>query len=116
MTDDDVLNNPAADADAAEERKLQRQLEATEEEQDIRWLMGSKRGRRIVWRLLEASELFTSTFVPDALRLAFVEGKRHFGGNLLSTIHAHCPELYPVMVKERKQHVRRNDGDGTDNG
>ena len=104
VTDDSQLD-PAAEQKAADERKLERQLDATEEEQDVRWLMGSKRGRRIVWRLLESSDLFTSTFVPDALRLAFCEGKRHFGGNLLATIHSHCPELYPVMVKERK-HVR----------
>lgn len=73
--------------------------------------MSSKRGRRIVWRLLVQSELFHSTFTANAMAMAFAEGKRFFGGTLLQTIHALCPELYPVMVKEQKNERSADDAD-----
>jgi len=84
------------------ERARQERLVREQERSDLKWLMGSKRGRRIVWRLLAQSGLFSSTFVSDALALAFAEGRRHYGGKILQAIHEDCPELYPVMVKETK--------------
>jgi len=97
-----------ADRVADEERKLHRKLAREVEDADIRWLMSSKKGRRIVWRLLEQSELFAQEFRPDGLWLAFAAGRRHFGGTVLEQIHALCPELWPVMVKEQK-HDRTDD-------
>jgi hypothetical protein len=92
-------------AAAAEDKARQEFVQREQEESDIRWLMGSKRGRRIVWRLLVQSGLFTSTFDPNAMTMAFAEGRRFFGGRVLETIHALCPELYPTMVKEQKKDV-----------
>jgi hypothetical protein len=88
------------------------QLLQEEESADIRWLMGSKRGRRIVWRLLEKSGLFSSTFDSNAMVMAFAEGRRFYGGRMLETIHTICPELYPTMVKEQKQNDRDDVGSG----
>jgi hypothetical protein len=110
VTNDPVIHSEAEQA-ADEERKLHRKLAREVEDADIRWLMSSKRGRRIVWRLLEQSELFAQEFRPDGLWLAFAAGRRHFGGSILEQIHSLCPELWPVMVKERK-HDRNDDTAG----
>lgn len=73
--------------------------------------MTSKRGRRIVWRLLEEAGVFRISFNPNAMQMAFNEGNRNYGNKLLASIHALCPELYPVMVRE-VTNGRDSDGNG----
>jgi hypothetical protein len=86
-------------------------LLAEVEQLDVKWLMGSKRGRRIVWRLLEQAVVFKATFDTNALRMAFNEGKRFFGTRTLDLIHTSCPELYALMLKESND-GSRSDGNG----
>lgn len=78
---------------------------------DLKWLMSSKRGRRILWRLLEMSGPFRMSFDTNAMRMAFNEGNRNLGNRLFNEVMTLCPELYPVMAKEQ-QNVDR-DGNGT---
>lgn len=85
---------------AKEETALRKRMANETEELDLKWLMSSKRGRRIVWRLLEQAGVFRISFDANALQMAFKEGNRNFGNRTLSQIHGVCPELYPVMVKE----------------
>ena len=82
------------------EKEVRAKLDRENEEADLKWLMGSKRGRRIVWRLLENSGVFRMSFNTNAMQMAFAEGNRNFGNRTLSLIHSHCSELYPQMVKE----------------
>lgn len=82
------------------DREIEDRLARETEEADVKWLMGSKRGRRIVWRLLEQSHVFASSFNPTAMVMSFREGERNYGLRMLAIIHAHCPELYPAMLKE----------------
>lgn len=81
------------------------------ENEDLKWLMQSKRGRRIVWRLLEAAGVFRISFSTNAMQMAFAEGNRNYGNKLLNSIHLLCPELYPVMLKE-SLNGRDSDGNG----
>lgn len=81
-------------------------MTAEVEEQDLKWLMSSKRGRRIVWRLLEQAGVFRLSFNTNAMQMAFNEGGRNYGNRTLGQIHVYCSELYSVMVKENT--------DGTD--
>ncbi|HVW78516.1 MAG TPA: hypothetical protein VHB45_12945 [Alloacidobacterium sp.] len=69
---------------------------------DIKWLMSSRRGRRIMWRLLEMSGPFRLSFDTNAMRMAFNEGNRNLGNQLFHEVMTLCPELYPVMVKEQQ--------------
>lgn len=77
---------------------------------DIRWLMSSKRGRRIMWRLLDLSGPFRLSFDANAMKMAFAEGNRNLGNQLFNEVMNLCPEMYPVMVKEQ-----RDDRDGNGN-
>ena len=83
------------------ERKARKQLDRDAEAEDFKWLMGSKRGRRIAWRLLEDFGVFRLSFSTDPLQMAFNEGNRNFGNRVLALVHAHCPEKYPTMIKEQ---------------
>jgi len=82
------------------DKKLREKLVRENEEADLKWLMSNKRGRRIIWRLLDQAGVFRLSFNTNSMAMAFAEGNRNFGNRTLSLIHSHCPELYPQMVKE----------------
>jgi len=77
---------------------------------DLKWLMSSKKGRRIMWRFLDMTGPFRLSFDSNAMRMAFKEGNRNMGIQLFTEVMTLCPEMYPVMVKEQ-----RNDRDGNGN-
>ena len=85
---------------AKSDKDMREKLARENEEADIKWLMGSKRGRRVVWRLMDQSGVFRLSFNTNSMQMAFAEGNRNFGNRTLSLIHSHCSELYPQMVKE----------------
>lgn len=90
---------------------LHERLARETEEADLKWLMSSKRGRRVVWRLLDRAGIFRLSFNTNAMAMAFAEGNRNEGLRILALIHTLCPELYPTMVKEATN--ERNPDDGT---
>ena len=83
-------------------KKSAERIDRQNEESDIKWLMSSKRGRRLVWRLLEQAGVFRSSFNTNAMAMSFSEGNRNYGLQILNMIHTLCPELYPTMIKEQK--------------
>lgn len=82
-------------------RELAARLAKKDEENDLKWLMKDRRGRRIVWRQLSKAGVFQSSFNTNAMTMAFSEGRRNEGLNLLSEIHRLCPKLYTTMVEEQ---------------
>jgi hypothetical protein len=95
---------------AKSDREVRERLAKENEEADLKWLMGSKRGRRVVWRLLDQSGVFRLSFNTNAMQMAFAEGNRNYGNRTLAMIHALCPELYPQMVKENTNDRNADDG------
>jgi hypothetical protein len=93
---------------AKSEKEVRDRMESENESIDIKWLMGNKRGRRIIWRLLDQSGVFRLSFNSNSMTMAFNEGQRNFGNRMLAMIHTLCPELYPAMLKE-SQNARIND-------
>jgi len=101
----DIRSQDRAKADADKREQLAKETE----ESDLKWLMSSKRGRRIVWRLLDRAGVFRLSFNTNAMAMAFAEGNRNEGLRLLAQIHALCPELYPVMLKDNVNDARNAD-------
>lgn len=104
----DITSQGRTKADRETRGKLVRETEA----EDIKWLMGSKHGRRIVWRLLEQAGVFRLSFNTNSMTMAFNEGQRSSGNRILALVNAHCPDLYPVMAKEAANE-RHNPDDGS---
>ena len=103
MDDHDPLNLEALEREN-EDRKIRVRLAQQTEEADLKWLMGSKRGRRIVWRFLDKAGTFGPSFNVDAALMAWAEGNRNQGTQWLNLILAVCPELFPTMLKEANDH------------
>lgn len=98
--------NPFDTADRDEldaDRKAAAELELANEINDFQWLMGSKRGRRIVQRLLSKTGLYRSSFNNSGSVMAFNEGQRNFGLRLMAMIEAHCPDQYVLLLQEKTQ-------------
>lgn len=85
-----------------EEAQERAKLIAGTEADDFKWLMGNKRGRRIVWRLLERTGVYRTSFRLNN-EMAFLEGQRNVGLILIDLIHANCPEMYLTMLKEQQE-------------
>ena len=92
----DVKTQDRAKADKAARDLVDR----NNDDADFKWLMGSKRGRRIIWRQLDRAGVFRLSFNTNAMQMAFAEGNRNEGLRTLSQIHTLCPELYPVLIKD----------------
>ncbi|THF64320.1 Bbp19 family protein [Pseudothauera rhizosphaerae] len=101
-----------------QERKQRRdeeraQFRSQRDRDDFEWLMNDKRGRRIVWRLLERTGVFRSSFTGNS-ETFFREGERNVGLLLMAMIHESAPEQYATMLEEAK-HGSGNDDDGSPN-
>lgn len=87
---------------AREEKRLRAEVAARTEVEDIKWLMSSKRGRRIVHRMLESAGVYRISFHTNALQMAFNEGNRNQGNALLAMVTTHCPDRYTELLNEAK--------------
>lgn len=98
---------------AKEQSDERNKLSFDQERADLQWLMGSKRGRRIMWRLLERTGVWRSSFTGNS-ETFFREGQRNVGLWLMAQIHEVCPDHYALMLKEQ-QDVRKHTDDGRPN-
>lgn len=82
-------------------------LAREQDRSDLCWLMSDKRGRRIMWRLLEQAGVFRTSFTaPNAMTVSYNEGRRTIGLAFLAEVHDNCPVRYNDMVKEHQEHAR----------
>lgn len=100
-------------AKAAEEERLARE----KEQNDLRFVLGSKQGRRFMYRLLSGTGLYRLSMSlgnTDPLLTAFNEGQRNVGLQMLSEITEACPERYTEMLAEQKEAKEKHDNRNAD--
>ncbi|HGH4679983.1 TPA: hypothetical protein ACJIWS_000072 [Enterobacter roggenkampii] len=73
------------------------------EKDDIKFVMGSEQGRRVIWSLLEKGQVFGTCFNVEPHITAFNEGQRNLALVLLQRVMAHCPEQYLKMAAEASE-------------
>lgn len=105
--------------DGLDEAELQVRRQAAlraKERQDaaFRAQMSTKDGRRFVCGLLNKSGVFWTTYNPKAadiaLDMAFAEGRKQLGYELMSQCLSLCPKLYDLMLEESKEDERDTTG------
>ncbi len=79
-----------------------RKLERDQEKADFAWLMSDRRGRRFIWRMLETTGVYRSSFTGNS-ETFFREGARNVGLKLISDIHEFAPDAYPLMLEEQRK-------------
>ncbi|HEE0039855.1 TPA: hypothetical protein R8G25_000409 [Citrobacter freundii] len=70
---------------------------------DIKFVMNSEQGRRVVWSILERGKVFSPCFAGDSHLTAFNEGQRNMALALFQRVMAHCPEQYLKMAAESQE-------------
>lgn len=95
----DPLDLQEQEATRREEQERLRGLQLQENE-DLKWLMGAKRGRRIVHRMLERAGVWQLSFNTNAMTMAFNEGRRNEGLALTTRLMLACPEQWALMIRE----------------
>ncbi|EJK5499896.1 hypothetical protein [Citrobacter freundii] len=73
------------------------------EKDDIKFVMDSEQGRRVVWGLLESGRVFAAIPPMDALAMAFNEGQRNLALELFQRVMTHCPDQYLKMAAEASE-------------
>lgn len=83
-----------------DDQLARQQLLAQRDIDDIKFVMGSEQGRRVVWSLLERGKVFSPCFSGDSHLTAFNEGQRNLALALFQRVMAHCPDQYLKMAAE----------------
>lgn len=66
-------------------------------------IMSLPAGRAWMLERLEQAHIFSSSFNGNALHMAFAEGERNVGLQLLNDIMFACPDYYITMMRERNE-------------
>lgn len=84
-----------------EEQQVLHDKQRRQQLDDIQWLMGHETGRRLMWRLLEVSGVFRTSFTGNS-ETFFREGRRDVGLRFLADIDEVAAEDYLKMTQEAK--------------
>lgn len=71
------------------------------DEDDLKWVLADKRGRRVMASLLAMTGLYQGSFTGSS-ETFFREGRRDIGLQILSRINNANPDAYITMLKERE--------------
>lgn len=91
----DIVGQELRQAEMAKDRRTERNGQI----EDFKWLMSDKRGRRFIWRLLEMTGVYRTSFTGNSTTF-FNEGQRNIGLMVVNEVHSNCPELYETLIKE----------------
>jgi hypothetical protein len=86
-------------------RRLEKQakLEEQQRREIVAGIMSVAPGRGWMCQLLEHCHIFATSYADSSNRMAFMEGQREVGLNLLGDIMASCPDHYITMMRERNE-------------
>lgn len=99
---DDPTDLKAQEA-KAKARATQTEQVALKKVSDWKWLMSQARGRRLIWRLLEETGLYRSSFTGNS-ETFFREGERNVGLKIVAILTTHCLEDYSKMMVEQRDY------------
>src|SRR5437879_2809706 len=91
----------AADPKAVRQLEKASRLAEVQRREIVTELMSTVPGRRWLCDRLELCHVFGTSFSVDALQMAFAEGERNVGLQLLNDIMSACPQHYLEMMQER---------------
>jgi hypothetical protein len=90
------LTDPKVVKQLEDRAKVQARIDAG----TLTTLMETQSGRSFIWGRLETSFVFASSFSSDPLLMAFNEGLRAKGVELLTQLMKYCPDQYVQMARE----------------
>lgn len=95
----ETLDGLAVDPDM-EEKSLRIRGETNEYREDLRWLMGSRSGRRIVMRWLSEMRFMLPVNDTNGLAQSHKAGAQAVASKIASEMLEACPDQFTLMIKE----------------
>ncbi len=99
----------ASDEESVKNAKQKEKNRLDTELADIKLLLGKQWGRRIVYKLLERTGLYQTSFNSDSNVMSLHEGERNIGLWLLDKVAAADIDQYVLMLKEN---LKQGDNNG----
>lgn len=94
-----ISSDELIDADASEKsERIQSRINQYRE--DIRWLMGSQSGRRILWKWLQEMRFFMPVIDTNGLAQSHKAGAQAVGMKIASELLEASPDQFTLMIKE----------------
>lgn len=100
MSNKPLVRN-AADESQVRGAEVKKKLRDDAEDADLKYILASDQGRRLLWKLLETCGIFKSSFTGSS-ETFFLEGQRNIGLKILADIMRVDPESYLRMYKQSK--------------
>lgn len=110
MREGDVHEGPLADTQKVRKKGLEERLERRNQLEDVSTILGTRSGRRFIWRLLSECRIFQSSFTGNNTTY-YMEGMRKIGLVFLADTQE-FPDLYILMMREAREpeDVERENG------
>jgi hypothetical protein len=99
VSDEPLVTN-ASDEKQVKEAGKRRKVKDAEEITDLREVLKTPAGRRVLWRVLELCRAEQISFSTNALQMAFNEGHRNVGVQVKLAIVSADPALWTAMQEE----------------
>lgn len=106
MSDKDKNFNASDEAQVGQRKRKDERIRDIELA-DVKQLMSSREGRRFIWRMLDRTGVFRTSFTGNSTTF-FNEGMRNIGLIILADVQAACAEQYIVMMNESTEDIRTN--------
>lgn len=100
-SDLDLTDEQRAEREAIAEKA--RQSARTSQLEDIRRVLATPEGRRVLFRFLFAGGLWRSSFDREPLVMARCEGRRELALEMLAELESAAPASLALMLQESKQ-------------
>jgi hypothetical protein len=104
----DSLVHNSADADQVKKAETKLENRERQERSDLLWILSDIRGRRFLWKILERTRPYASTFHPDSNSQYFELGRRNEGSALLGEILNADSTAFGKLMTEFKGEVNGN--------
>lgn len=97
---------PTEQARAEEARRIAAESAQAREALDVQEIAAMPPGRRFLRSLLVRSGVLRASFDTNAMAMAFNEGRRAFGLEVVRLIEKHCAGLLPTLLDDRQSDAR----------
>lgn len=102
----EALVNNAADPRQVKQGRRAEKVRQAKQDEDLSWLLGERKGRRIFWRWLSETRPFNTSLSFDDRGndlTHYNEGRRTIGLKMLAELNRIKPEAYVLMINEAKE-------------
>lgn len=82
------------------DKEALRRFKAHEHIKDLEWLLSATQGKRLMLGWLGLTNFASDGFDSDALRMAYMQGKRAIGIALLADIQHNAPDFYADLMTQ----------------